>query len=377
MSSTGDPNQRRIRIVQCQWRWQGRGAEQLVVDLHRCFTELGHDSSAWAGYVSGSPPPEAVEVIDSRPPGAFRRAGLTAGLIRRLRGVDAVVCHSPAAVLHVGVAAAAARVPVRIAVHHLEPAMVGRLAMWSERWLGTIGVIHRNVYVSESLAEIATDHPRRYRDRMVVVPNGITVTNLSQTEARHRFGLRRSDRVVATAGALTDIKNHRVLIESAAQGGDWRLLIAGDGPARSELEAAASSLRDRVRFLGQISREDVGALFAAADVVAHPATWEAHPLAQLEALAGDRPVVASDIASSRATCGPAARYVPAQDATAWTRELERLLDDAAARDELATARLTIPVRSPDDVAADYLDVIESVCTEDRLRRRYAARSPSM
>lgn len=357
---TPSPGPSSKRIVQCHWQWQGRGAEQLMLDLHHHFADLGHDSSVWTGYVIGSSPPEPVEVIGQGPPGALRSGSVMAELIRRLRGADAVLCHSPAAILHVGVAAAIARVPARLAVHHLEPAMVGRAATVAERTLGTVGVVHRNVYVSETLADITAGHPRGYRDRITIIPNGVAVPELSRAEARRRLGLEANDRVVATAGALTEIKNQRVLIESAARGGTWRLLIAGDGPRRSELESAAAPLGDRVRFLGRIPRAEIDAVFVAADVVAHPATWEAHPLAQLEALAADRPVVASDIASSRATCGAAARYVPEGDTAAWTRELTRLLDDPAARAELARARRAVRVRSLDEVAADYLEVIESV-----------------
>ena len=348
-----------MQIVQCQWRWQGRGAEQVALDLHRCFSELGHESSVWAGYVAGPSPPEEVEVLEDREPGLPRRAVATATLRRRLRGVDAVLCHSPAAIIHVGLAAVAARVPVRLAVHHLEPGTVGPVARWSERWLGTVGVMHRNVYVSDTLAAITKEHPRRYRDRIVVIPNGVSVPTVGRSEARRRLGLGDDERIVATASALTEIKNHGVLIDAAAAGGEWRLLIAGDGPLRADLESAAAPLGDRVRFLGQIPREDVGLLLVAADVVAHPATWEAHPLAQLEALAADRPVVVSDIASSRAACGDAARYVPAHDAAAWTHEIDVLLDDPDARAELAAARRVRPVRSPEDVAATYLDLIES------------------
>ena len=360
-----EPGGHRLHIVQCQWRWQGRGAEQVALDLHRCFGVLGHESSVWAGYVAGPSPPEEVEVLEDREPGLLRRTVATATLRPRLRGVDAVLCHSPAAILHVGLVAVAARVPVRLAVHHFEPGTVGRVARWSERWLGTVGVMHRNVYVSETLASITKEHPRRYRDRIVVIPNGVSVPTVGRSEARRRLGLSEDEPVVATAGALTEHKNHRVLIAAAAAGGEWLLLLAGDGPLRADLESAAHPLGDRVRFLGHIPHEDVGQLLAAADVVAHPATREAHPLAQLEALAADRPVVASDIASSRAACGDAARYVPAHDAAAWARELNRLMDDSAVKAELAAARRVRPVRSPEDVAAAYLDLMDPGVGESR------------
>jgi glycosyltransferase involved in cell wall biosynthesis len=72
----------------------------------------------------------------------------------------------------------------------------------------------------------------------------------------------------------------------------WRLLVAGDGPARVEVEALLESASPgRVRFLGELPLEGVAALYGAADLCVWPAVNEAYGMALLEAQAAGIPVV--------------------------------------------------------------------------------------
>ena len=74
---------------------------------------------------------------------------------------------------------------------------------------------------------------------------------------------------------------------------DWQLLVAGDGPARAEVEAAFEALAPgRVRFLGETTSHDLPALAGACDLMVWPALNEAYGMALLEAQAAGLPVVA-------------------------------------------------------------------------------------
>jgi glycosyltransferase involved in cell wall biosynthesis len=74
---------------------------------------------------------------------------------------------------------------------------------------------------------------------------------------------------------------------------EWRILIAGDGPARAEVEAAFGGLpQDRVCWLGEVAAEALPALYAACDLMVWPAIREAYGMAILEAQAAGLPVVA-------------------------------------------------------------------------------------
>lgn len=72
----------------------------------------------------------------------------------------------------------------------------------------------------------------------------------------------------------------------------WRLVVAGDGPARAEVEAALGSVAPgRACFLGALGMEALSNVYAACDVCAWPAVNEAYGMAMLEAQAAGVPVV--------------------------------------------------------------------------------------
>src|SRR5439155_22355430 len=73
------------------------------------------------------------------------------------------------------------------------------------------------------------------------------------------------------------------------------LVRAGDGPLRAALEqrAIALGIHDRVLFLGE--RKDIPALLARCDVFVLPSLNEGLPLTVLEAMAAERPVVATNV----------------------------------------------------------------------------------
>ena len=91
-------------------------------------------------------------------------------------------------------------------------------------------------------------------------------------------------------GTLDERKNVVRLADAFATLEGGSLVFAGDGPLRVELER-----RDRVGLLGRVSHARVADLFAASDIVCQPSLIEPFGQAVLEALACERPVVATRI----------------------------------------------------------------------------------
>jgi len=93
------------------------------------------------------------------------------------------------------------------------------------------------------------------------------------------------------------LASYRVLAGTLARLADlpWRLLVAGDGPARRLVENAFSSRKDRVRFLGALEEDPLARLYAACDLMVWPAVNEAFGMALLEAQAAGLPVVATGL----------------------------------------------------------------------------------
>jgi glycosyltransferase involved in cell wall biosynthesis len=72
----------------------------------------------------------------------------------------------------------------------------------------------------------------------------------------------------------------------------WRLVVAGDGPARPEVEAALETAAPgRTVFLGAVVTKELAEVYAAGDLYAWPAVNEAYGMAMLEAQAAGVPVV--------------------------------------------------------------------------------------
>jgi D-inositol-3-phosphate glycosyltransferase len=120
-----------------------------------------------------------------------------------------------------------------------------------------------------------------------------------------------------------------------------RLLIGGEGTYRPTLErlVAELDLREQVSFLGNVPHGDVPRLYALADVVLGTSfASETFGMALCEALACERPVIASDWAGYREVVihQQTGLIVPAQDPSALAAAIERLLCDRAEARRLAS-----------------------------------------
>ena len=173
------------------------------------------------------------------------------------------------------------------------------------------------------------------------VPNGLNfawpVKRDEQFAARARFGIAPDAFCVAVVGRLSPEKGHRILFEALRGRPGVVLLLAGDGPLRDELRAAAQGLD--ARFLGFV--DDTRPIFAAADVVALPSLTEGLPLVALEAMSLGRCVVASAVGELPELLeGGAGVLVPTGSARALSEALDRVEngEDRAAIEARAIVR---------------------------------------
>jgi glycosyltransferase involved in cell wall biosynthesis len=172
-----------------------------------------------------------------------------------------------------------------------------------------------HIAVSDHIAsEIRRLLPSRLSGRLHVCPMGVDYEALvdatDSDEQRklvlQRFAFARKENptskkicLILYAGRLSKEKNLHLLppvmgsLIRAQRDVDYRLVIAGEGPLadelRSSLEATAPG---RFVFLGQQKREELIALYHAADLFLHPNPHEPYGLAPLEAMAAGLPLVA-------------------------------------------------------------------------------------
>jgi len=165
-------------------------------------------------------------------------------------------------------------------------------------------------------------------------------------------------------GRLHRNKGFDVLLAALPGLPDAWLWIAGEGPLEGELRQMSQRLgvADRVRFLGW--RDDVGSLFAAADVFVCPSRHEPLGNVVIEAWAHRRPVVAAAAAGPEALIahGTSGLLVPLENADALKSEIGRVLASPALASDLCAGGYAAYEASFTEIAVvdAYLDFFETV-----------------
>ncbi|HEV3152191.1 MAG TPA: glycosyltransferase [Candidatus Baltobacteraceae bacterium] len=152
--------------------------------------------------------------------------------------------------------------------------------------------------------------------RVEVIPSGIDLTHFGSgrrsPSVRRRFGIGDDEIFLLCVSRLAREKNIDVLIDALASCARRAVLvIGGDGPERTALEERARfrGVEDRVRFAGQISRDELPDLYAGSDAFLFPSVTETQGLVLAEALAAGALVIAADAAQIREVLGPCGRIV--------------------------------------------------------------------
>ncbi|MGH7737477.1 MAG: glycosyltransferase [Candidatus Tyrphobacter sp.] len=185
---------------------------------------------------------------------------------------------------------------------------------------------------------------------IAVVPSGIDVDYFAA--GRKDEGLRATlgpagACVALYVGRLAREKSLEQLLRAVALSGrsDFTLAVAGDGPARADLEELAVDLgiAARVRFLGEIRRERLPDLYASSDAFVFPSTTETQGIVLAEALAAGLPAIAADTPQNRDVLGETGLFVRSE-AKAFAAALDRLAaptDEERARARTGAARFAI------------------------------------
>jgi glycosyltransferase involved in cell wall biosynthesis len=127
-------------------------------------------------------------------------------------------------------------------------------------------------------------------DRLEIIHNALMPLPESPPEKLPAF----SGKTLVTAVRLIRLKRIDGMLELVRSRKDLRLVVAGDGPERENLERLARTLgiEDRVTFLGAVSPVRVAGLLKAADAFVLNSVSENFPHSVLEAFAAGAPVVA-------------------------------------------------------------------------------------
>ncbi|HET7481640.1 MAG TPA: glycosyltransferase family 4 protein [Actinomycetota bacterium] len=272
------------------------------VDVTMCVL-AGGDSDRFTHALSATGTPTA-----SIEAGPDANPLLIAKLRRVLRDVAPAIVHTHLvhADLYGGLAAATTRIPRIRSVHAAHPS-VGRQPSLA---------LHRLAARRTARTIVISHHVERFVERLRLAdPMGVRVIHYGirtdgwvlpsdeREAARRELGCAPEDVVAGIASRLFPHKGHDFAIEGFARAvrsePSLKLLIAGDGPLRRELEAMVpADLTHRIHFVGFV--EDIRRFMNASDLLLFPTMpgfGEGFGLAALEGMAARRCVVATDLDS--------------------------------------------------------------------------------
>jgi glycosyltransferase involved in cell wall biosynthesis len=193
---------------------------------------------------------------------------------------------------------------------------------------------------------------------------------------RKRLGIGESERVVLSVGRLSREKAHLDLIEACKSLREtkpevaFKLIIVGDGPERSRLEAAVESKESKasVIFTGQVN--DVHSFYAIADVFVLPSHSEGSPNVLLEAMAANLPIVATAVGGVPEMLADheSALLVPPNDPPSLATAISSLLGDKVLAQRLATnAGTLVDTRfNPETYARSLVKIYREVIERRRV-----------
>lgn len=220
----------------------------------------------------------------------------------RRNQVAVVHSHEFTANVYASMGARIAGVPIVCTTHGKNYWPFARYRRLAYRWTAKSSACF--VAVSHDLGSFLARVLAVPERRIQVILNGIDIASFAPSVAsrermRAELGLSERNRLLLACGELSEVKGHRVLLQAIPRvlerNPDLIVALAGDGPLRKELEKLVQDLRitSSVRFLG--FRTDIPELLGAADLFVMPSLSEGLPLAILEAMAAELPVLASAV----------------------------------------------------------------------------------
>jgi phosphatidyl-myo-inositol dimannoside synthase len=237
-------------------------------------------------------PPETVHQMAPRGRTGFAIAGLATGLVHP---VDVVFCGHVHFAPLASLIARTWRAKLIVQAHGVE--------IWSRPKVAW-GIIEKSdivLCVSRHTRQVVCEQAAIAPERVMVLSNTVrdAFTPGDGSGFRNQHGLG-NKRLLLTVGRLASrerYKGHDRVISAMpallAQGYDLLYLIAGDGDDRERLEQVAREhgLEDRVRFLRELTAEQLVGAYRAADVFVMPSTGEGFGISYLEAMACGTPAL--------------------------------------------------------------------------------------
>ena len=200
----------------------------------------------------------------------------------------------------------------------------------ASKWYST------SVAVSHAIQKKIIEERHVHPDKTMTIHYGVDVhsfQNLNGYTYRKKLGFKKNDIIIGTVARLIEQKGHVYLVEAAKEVAmrfsNVHFLFVGDGPLREILEKKTTrlGLESIIAFLS--FRSDVKELMGIFDVFVLPSLFEGLPNVILEAMACEKPIVATRVSGTPEAVihGKTGLLVPPMDTNALTSAICTLLNN--------------------------------------------------
>ncbi len=264
-------------------------------------------------------------------------------------GIELIHAHTPRTILMTALALGKSPHPIHLATKHLLYRSNDRRWGWIYYLLDRLSlyVPDHVIAVSNEMKKSIIRSPFLKDDDVTVVRNAIEYERYycpeNRQEVREEFGINSDTITLGFAGRIAPAKNLDILLNAFSkvfiENPNVRLLLIGRGEQKQELIRLASDLKisDAVIWTG--FRRDIPRLLAGLDIFIQPSSNEGLSLSLLEALAAEKPVIATNVGGTSEVIidNVTGLLIPTQSVTALKSSILRLLDDEDLRTNLANA----------------------------------------
>lgn len=332
--------------------YQG-GTGNVCANNARELARRGHDVTVITAAAAGAPAEErweGVRVRRLRPLARVGNAPLLPGLLAALRGFEIVHLHYPFFGAELMTAAACRSGPPLVITYHQDVLLTGAAGVIASGLTATLGRLvlrtaERVLFTSLDYGDASHIRPvlRGREHHIDELPNGVDVRHFHPDHdpavLRARLGLGAEDRVALLVAGLDRahyFKGVAVFLEAlAGLEPSTHGIIVGDGDLRQSYEeqARALGLSRRIHFTGRVAVAELPLYYCLADMTVLPSTTmgEAFGLVLVEAMASERPVIASDLPGVRTVVGHGQNglLVPPGASDTLARAIRFLADEPA------------------------------------------------
>lgn len=202
-------------------------------------------------------------------------------------------------------------------------------------------VTHVIANSEETRRTIMQNNPKLFDpSRIHVIYNGIDLVEFGKSSHLPLYHPANGEFLIGNSGRLVHQKGQKYLIDLASilkkKGYSFKILIAGDGTLKNQLQQYAESLnvQDEIVFLGFV--KDIRAFMEHLDIFVLTSLWEGFGYVIAEAMACGKPVVAFNNSSNPELVrnGENGFLVPFPDINSFAIEVENLLTNKELRDNM-------------------------------------------